>query len=49
MLAEKEIAAKKAPFQAEQILQVQDLSIYYGEKERSITFHSRLRRMQSPH
>ncbi|WP_369879779.1 phosphate ABC transporter ATP-binding protein PstB [Bacillus safensis] len=33
MLAEKkEIAAKKAPLQAEQILQVQDLSIYYGEK-----------------
>lgn len=28
----KEIAAKKAPLQAEQILQVQDLSIYYGEK-----------------
>lgn len=33
MLAEKkEIAAKKAPLQAKQILQVQDLSIYYGEK-----------------
>ncbi|BBP90733.1 hypothetical protein BsIDN1_43510 [Bacillus safensis] len=50
MLAEKkEIAAKKAPLQAEQILQVQDLSIYYGEKEQSITFHLKLRRTQLPH
>ena len=44
MLAEKRDCSKKAPLQAEQILQVQDLSIYYGEKERSIKFHLKLKK-----